>query len=239
MGAPALSHVVDELGSRAPLLLPFARAFARVLPAATLVPAFAVRGLPGPVRPLLALALAAPIAGAFPATVPPSVPLALVAEALRGLPLAIALATPLWMATHVGAIADALRGAPEATQAAPPQADGARGPLGTLAAALAAAVFLASGATSRALLLLARARVDEGVAAWALAARALTDGLRASVLLSAGVIVPMVALEVGLAVLGRGAQPLSVQPVAVLTRPLLAVVALALTLEVAVRALVR
>lgn len=239
MGPPPLARVVEELLARAPALLPYARAFARVLPAATLVPAFAVRGLPGPVRPLLALALAAPLAGGFSSEASGSVPWLLLGEAVQGIPLAIALATPLWMAAHVGAIADALRGAPEATQAAPAQADGARGPLATLSATLAAAAFLASGATTRALLLLARAETSPHVAAWARAARALTDGLRVSVLLSAGVLVPMATLEVGLAVIGRGAQPLSSQPLAVLTRPLVAVVALAATLELAVRALVR
>ena len=229
-----------ELVHRASALVPFARAFARVLPAASVVPAFAVRGLPGPVRIVLALALAAPLAGGFePVPAGGSLPWVLVVEVATGIPLALALAGPLWVAAHVGAIADALRGAPEATQARPPHAEGAHGALATLSATLAAAVFLASGGATRALLLIGRAPLAPDVAAFARTARVLSDALRISVLLSAGVLIPMVALEVGLAAVGRAAQPISPQPLAVLARPLVAVVALAVSLELAVRALVR
>lgn len=216
---------------------PWARAFARVLPTATLVPALAIRGAPGPLRGAIAIALAAPIAASFAVVPGASLALTLVADAIAGIPLAIAIATPLWMATHVGAIADLMRGTPEANVAPPPAAEGARGPLGTLAALLAASAWIASGGVVRALLLLRRGE-PSGVRAYALAARALADGLRLSLALSAGVLVAAVALETAIVAIGRAAAPISIQPIAMLARPIVAVIALALSIEVAVRFLV-
>ncbi|MGZ3456758.1 MAG: hypothetical protein ACXVEF_44540, partial [Polyangiales bacterium] len=149
----------------------------------------------------------------------------------------IALATPLWVAVHIGAIADLMRGAPEASVAPPPAADGARGPLATLAALLAASTWIASGGTTRALLLLKAPRVP-GVAAWALAMRALSDGLRLSLALSAGVLVAAVALEAALVAVGRIATPVSPQPIATLARPVVAVLALSISIEIAIVTLV-
>ncbi len=216
---------------------PWARAFARVLPTATLVPALAMRGAPAPLRGAIAVSLAAPIASSFGAVPAGALMLTLVADAIRGIPLAIAVATPLWMATHIGAIADLMRGTPEASIAPPPAAEGARGPLSTLSALLAASAWIASGGVVRALLLL-RDVEQPGVAAYALAARALTDGLRLSLALSAGVLIAAVALEAAIIAIGRVASPISVQPIAMLARPIVAVIALALSIEVAVRALV-
>lgn len=218
---------------------PWARAFARVLPTATLVPALAIRGAPAPLRGAIAIALAAPIAASFgPAK--GSLVLTLLGDAIGGVPLAIAIATPLWMATHVGAIADLMRGTPEANVAPPPAAEGARGPLGTLAALLAASAWIGSGGVSRALLLLHRLSPEQaGVAAYALAARALTDGLRLSIALSAGVLTAAIALEAAIVAIGRAAAPISVQPIAMLARPLVAVIALMFSIEVAVMALAR
>lgn len=216
---------------------PWARAFARVLPTATLVPALAIRGAPAPLRGAIALALAAPIAASFAVVPPASLAITLVADAISGIPLAIAIATPLWMATHVGAIADLMRGTPEANIAPPPAAEGARGPLGTLAALLAASAWVASGGVVRALLLLQRSE-RSGIAAYALAARALADGLRLSLALSAGVLIGAVALEAAVIAIGRAASPISIQPIAMLARPVVAVISLALSIEVAVRILV-
>jgi type III secretory pathway component EscT len=216
--------------------MPWARAFARVLPTATLVPALAMRGAPAPLRGAIAIALAAPLAGSFAVVPVSSLLITLVADALAGIPVAIAIATPLWMATHVGAVADLMRGTPEANVAPPPAAEGARGPLGTLAALLAASAWIASGGVVRALLLLSRER--SGAAAYALAARALADGLRLSIALSAGVLVAAVALEAAIVAIGRAASPISVQPIAMLARPIVAVIALSLSIETAVRLLV-
>lgn len=214
--------------------LPYARAFARVLPTASLVPALSMRGAPTSLRVALALALAAPLAPAMAVHLPSGstgIAWLLLSDAISGLPLAIVLGTPLWIAAHVGAIADALRGAPEVTQAAPPAGEGARGTLATLAALLAASAWLASGGVVRALTLLAVASPRAGAAPFALAARALADGLRTGVAASAGVLVAMIALEVALAALGRSAAPLSPQPIATVARPVVSVLALAFSLE--------
>ena len=222
-----------QLAAVAESAIPYARAFARVLPTASLVPALAMRGAPTSLRVALAIALAAPLAPTMAAHTTGSTSIAwvLLSDAIAGLPLAIVLATPLWIAAHVGAIADALRGAPEVTQAAPPAGDAARGTLATLAALLAASAWLASGGVTRALSLLAVAAPREGAAPFALAARALADGLRTGVAASAGVLVAMIALEVALAALGRTAAPLSPQPIAIVARPVVSVVALAFSLE--------
>lgn len=247
--APALRELLSDEGIARLVseAAPFARAFARVLPAATVVPALAVRGTPPQVRFAVALALSAPIAAAFPWTagVDPPLALMLVSDALRGIPLAILLATPLWVATHIGAIADVLRGAPEATIAPPPAAEGARTPLATLTALLVASAWLSSGGVVRALHLLSASGprgaspISPGVAPWALAARALTDGMRLSIALSAGVLVAATTLEVALADIGRAGAPLSPQPIAVVARPLVAVIALGLSIEMAIAFLVR
>jgi type III secretory pathway component EscT len=249
------SPLLDALagGSLAPLAQaasPYLRALATVLPAATLVPALSVRGLPTSARFAVALALALPLAAAFtPAGADASLPLLLATDALRGVPLAVVLATPLWAATHVGALADQLRGVPDVTQAPPPGAEGARGPLATLTAMLAASVWLSSGGLVRGLLLLAKLApgADSATAAgaasasaariapWALAARTLTDALRLSVALASSVIVAALALEVALAAIARAGAPISSQPIAYVARPLVAVIALAASLDVAMR----
>lgn len=218
---------------------PWARAFARVTPTAALVPALAIRGAPSALRSAIAIALAAPIAASF-AWSPSDGPLLLVLlrDLFSGVPLAIALATPLWVAAHVGAIADQLRGAPEASIAPPPATEGARGPLAMLTALLASAAWIESGGTVRALLLLRGIAPETTVAPWAYAVRALADGIRVSLALAAGVLVASVALETALVAIGRAAAPIPVQPIAVVARPLVAVIALALSLQVAVLSLV-
>ncbi|MGZ3478621.1 MAG: hypothetical protein ACXVCJ_29235, partial [Polyangiales bacterium] len=77
-----------------------------------------------------------------------------------------------------------------------------------------------------------------GVAAWALAMRALSDGLRLSLALSAGVLVAAVALEAALVAVGRIATPVSPQPIATLARPVVAVLALSISIEIAIVTLV-
>jgi len=219
---------------------PWARAFARVTPTAALVPALAIRGAPPALRGAIAVALAAPIAASFGYTAADGpLLLVLLRDLVLGVPLAIALATPLWVAAHVGAIGDMMRGTPEATIAPPPATEGARGPLATLAALLASAAWIESGGTVRALLLLRSVAPRADVAPWAYAARTLADGIRLSIALAAGVLVASVALETALISIGRAASPIPVQPIAVVARPVVAVIALSLSLELAILALVR
>ena len=106
-------------------------AWARAMPAVTLVPAFGLRALPAPARAVMALAFAACV---FPALAPvaatsslPWIVLALT-EVARGLPIAVAAAVPLWAATMAGGVADALRGAQETPSV--PTVEGKATPLG-------------------------------------------------------------------------------------------------------------
>src|SRR4051812_6881887 len=118
MAPPLLTSSLrlDELAA-------FGLAWARVMPAVTIVPAFGLKALPTPARGILGLALAA---GIYPAIVPIVVaeratPWFLLAleQILMGLPVALAAAIPLWAATMAGGLVDTLRGAPEGTGLAP------------------------------------------------------------------------------------------------------------------------
>jgi len=132
--APVASVVgtVAEAFSRSGIdLAALGLAWARAMPAVTLVPAFGLRALPAPGRGVMALAFAAVI---FPALAPvahdasqPWLWLVLV-EVARGLPVALAAAVPLWAATMAGGVADALRGSQETP--AVPTVEGRATPLG-------------------------------------------------------------------------------------------------------------
>ena len=82
----------------------------------TLVPAFGLRALPLAARGVVGLALAAAVAPAVASTsvaTPARLPwIALAFEQIvRGLPVAVAAAVPLWAATMAGGLVDTLRGA--------------------------------------------------------------------------------------------------------------------------------
>ncbi len=120
--ASLVSAIADVLARSGVDLAALGLAWARAVPAVTMVPAFGLRALPAPARAVLGLALAASI---FPALTPvavgadsrPWILLALV-EVARGLPVAISAAVPLWAATMAGGVADALRGSQD-TMSAP------------------------------------------------------------------------------------------------------------------------
>src|SRR5439155_11263565 len=107
--APSLlDEVTKTLQARGIDLAALGLAWARAMPAVTLIPAFGLRALPTPARAVLGLALAASI---FPALVPIAsrdVPWALAAieQIFSGLPIAIAAAVPLWAATMAGGLVD-------------------------------------------------------------------------------------------------------------------------------------
>ncbi|GAC1593713.1 MAG: hypothetical protein NVS3B20_18570 [Polyangiales bacterium] len=225
-------------------LVPYARSIACILPTVAIVPVLAMQGSSPQLKLLVALALSIPIAPSFPLPVgfnPEGPPLAwfiaifphLAHDLLRGIPLAIMIATPLWVATHIGSIADVLRGTLDPVMSKPASAQDAHGPLSVLTSLLAASVWLGSGGAVRALILLKASSPTEApaVATWALAARTLSDGLRLSVALSSGVLVASITFEVAVAAIGRVSAPISPQPLAMLARPLVAIVALALSIE--------
>jgi type III secretory pathway component EscT len=181
-------------------------AWARVTPAVTLVPAFGLRALPGPVRGVLGLAMAACI---FPALAPevrtsgaPWIVLAL-GEIARGIPIAIAAAVPLWAATMAGGVVDTLRGAQDAV--ASPAVEGRPTPLGVPMALLASAIFLATGGPARVLQALAtRAIADHPIAA---AAHDLASGIALAVAIAGPLVAAALVLEIAGALVARAASP--------------------------------
>src|ERR1700684_1850066 len=125
-------------------------AWARAMPAVTLIPAFGLRAVPAAARAVMGLALAASTAPALaPIAASPSRPWVMLAlgEVARGLPVALAAAVPLWAATMAGGVDGALRG----SQADPrvPTVERAATPLGVPMSLLASAIFLATGGPAR------------------------------------------------------------------------------------------
>lgn len=208
-------------------------AWARALPAVTLVPAFGLRALPAPVRAVLALALAAAV---FPALAPvasaasagPGVPWPLLAleQVVRGVPVAVAAAVPLWAATMAGGVVDALRGAQESVSLA--TVEGRATPLGAPLALLAGALFLAGGGPSR--IALALATRDLPAHPVLLAVHDLLAGVVLAVMIAGPLLAAAVVLEIAAALVARASAPAQVHALLAPLRALgvLAVAALVL-----------
>lgn len=130
------------------------RAWARVMPALVLVPAFGGAALPAPARAGLALALALCIAPALQPLSPGGMPLALelAKETVRGLPVAVGAALLVHTALMAGGVMDDLRGGRETS--ALPVFQGAVTPLGALLGLLVIFSFHWSGGPARLVLAL-------------------------------------------------------------------------------------
>jgi type III secretory pathway component EscT len=198
-------------------------AWARALPVVTIVPAFGLRALPAPARPVLALALAASI---LPSVAPvvvdsprPWIVLA-VLETARGLPVALAAAVPLWAATMAGGLADAVRGAQEAPTM--PTVEGRASPLGVLLSLLACSIFLATGGPARVALALAQPPAAHPVEG---AAEALVAGITLAIAVGAPLLAASVVVEVAASLIARATAPTQV---AALLAPLRALAMLAI-----------
>jgi len=140
-----------------------ARGFFRLLPTALLVPAFGLRGTPLQVRASMALVLAFAVAPAL-AEAPPEPGGLLVTWAvdlLRGLPLALAAAVPLWAAAMAGGLFDELKGAREDVKLAP--LEGAHSPSSVLLSLLAGSFFFAAGGPAAIAKAIVRADLTEDV----------------------------------------------------------------------------
>jgi type III secretory pathway component EscT len=201
-------------------------AWARLAPTVAVVPAFGLRAVPAPVRTVLGLTLAVSIAPALrPLATERAWAIAFALEALRGVPLALATAVPLWAATMVGGAIDAVRGAGEATQL--PVLEGRSTPLGALFGLLASLAFLASGGPSRVAMSVLEVGGDP-VDPFLGALHALTAGTGLAVAIAGPVIAASIVIEVGLALIARAASPANVQSLVALARGVgvLAVVAL-------------
>ncbi len=203
-------------------------AWARAMPALTLVPAFGLRALPAPARLAAALGLAACVAPAVAAAAGPvpdgAWPVALVREVARGLPVALAAAVPLWTATMAGGAVDALRGAGEGPNL--PVLEGRTTPLGALFGLVAALAFLGSGGPARVAAALAAAPVEGSMALRV--ALELREGVTLAVAIAAPLVAASVVVEVALALLARAASPTQLQALTSQVRSvaLLALVAL-------------
>ena len=224
MPGSLLGEVVRAFDKEGIDLAALGLAWARATPAVTLVPAFGLRALPAAARAVLGLAFAACV---FPALTPiartadaPWVLLAM-GELLRGIPVALAAAIPLWAATMAGGVIDSLRGAQDATSS--PAVDGRPTMLGVPMSLLASGIFLSTGGPARVVAALA----TRGIPAHPVLAAA--HDLVAGITLAVAVAGPLVAaglvLEIAAALVARAASPAQVHA---LLAPLRAIGVLAL-----------
>ncbi len=226
-----LQALLVELDGGRGTLLGWSIAWARVLPALFVVPAFGLGLLPVSLRAAMALAFAVGIA---PALQPSDVqltapwPAVLVAEALRGVPIALTAATALWVASVAGGVVD---GAGRATRLSFVEGPEARlTPLSTLFGLLAAVVFLANGSAARLVGRLAEAGpFNSGAVGRAAFDVAIGIGLGASI--GAPVLVAALAMDVAMGIVARERSPLSFDALYPLLRTAVVLVATAVMLD--------
>lgn len=205
-----IGSVVDTFARAGIDLAPLGLAWARAMPAVTLVPGFGMRALPAPARMILGLALAACIFPALAPAVPAPTtlpwPLLVLAEVARGLPVAIAAAVPLWAATMAGGVADALRGSQETANA--PTVEGPATPMGVAMSLLAGAIFLKTGGPARVVAALA----ERPLSAHPVLAAAddLVGGITLAVALGGPLLAASVVIEIAGALIARAASPAQV-----------------------------
>lgn len=235
---PSIVGTVAEAFSGAGIdLAALGLAWARVMPAVTIVPAFGLRALPAPARAVMGLALAASI---FPAVAPvarTSAPWMLLAlgEVARGLPVAVAAAVPLWAATMAGGVADALRGSQDAPSV--PTVEGRATPLGVPMSLLASALFLATGGPARVASTLAmHSLADHPLLA---AADDIVAGVALAVALGGPLLAASVVIEVAASLVARAASPAQVHALLAPVRALGTLAVMAIVLERLATALAR
>lgn len=188
----------------------WARAWARLTPLVVLVPAFGLRAAPAPMRAALAFSLAVAVAPAVQPTAPAApFPVALAAEFLRGVPVAVVSATTLWIASMAGGLMDNLRSSQETLGL--PNVEASSTPLGALLSMLVAIAFLQGGGAAQAALAVAR---SEPVTRQALVslANALAGGVAVAAAVAAPVLAVALVVEVASALLARAATPAFIQP---------------------------
>jgi type III secretory pathway component EscT len=196
-----------------------------------LVPAFGLRALPAPARAVMALALAGSIYPALSAeagagrTLPWAA--AALVEVLRGMPVAIAAAVPLWAATMAGGLADALRGAQDSVQM--PTVEGRSTPIGVLLSLLASAVFLSTGGPARVVGALA-SRPMETHPVLAVATN-LVEGIAVAVAIGGPLLAASMVLEVAGALVARAASPTQIHATLAPLRAIGILAVLAVVLE--------
>ncbi|HEY3666684.1 MAG TPA: flagellar biosynthetic protein FliR [Polyangiaceae bacterium] len=219
---PALSALGVDLRG-------WALAWARVTPALTLVPAFGLNALPAATRAALGLSLAVAIAPSLaPAQLSAPFAVALLFEAARGLPVALAAAGVLWAAGMAGGLADNIRGARE-TQALP-VVDEDTSPLGALLALLVALLFLESGGAARvAAALSSNVSVSHGLL-WHVAL-GLTHSVELALAVASPVVAVSIVVEVANALIARAVTPAHISTLLAPLRSILILGAFALLFD--------
>ncbi len=184
-------------------------AWARAMPAVLLVPAFGLRALPRPAQALMGLGLAAciaPVLGHGAALGSDRWLVEAVIEVLRGIPVALAAAIPLWAATIAGGVADAIRASQDAVNA--PTVEGRATPLGVPLSLLSCAIFLATGGPAR----IARALAFHPLSEHPLLAAVgdLVDGIGLAVAIGVPLLAAGVVVDIAAALVARAASPAQV-----------------------------
>ncbi len=204
-GTGLIAAVVAEIERGGFDLREMGVAWARAAPVVALVPAFGLRALPGPVRALMGLVLAACIAPAVHAEATADAwGWSMLAAVAHGLPIAIAAAVPLWAATMAGGVIDAVRGSGD-TVTMPP-VEGRPTIIGVPMALLASTIFLSTGGPARVATALAAPSVAPEVA-WIRASFDIASGIQIAVAVAAPVLAASVVVEVSLALIARAASP--------------------------------
>jgi type III secretory pathway component EscT len=233
---PALAPHLDPAQIVQPLLATlgvdlrgWALAWARVTPALTLLPAFGLNALPAQTRAALALALAVSIAPSLqPAQLAAPFGVALLLEAARGLPVALAAAGALWAAGMAGGLTDNIRGARE-TQASP-VIDEETSPLGALLSLLVALVFLEGGGAARVVAALTAPVTFSHGLLWQVAL-GLTHSIELALAVAAPVVAVSIVAELANALIARSATPAHVVALLAPLRSVLILIAFALLFE--------
>jgi flagellar biosynthetic protein FliR len=210
---PALATLLaDALGALAGPTVDLAAlglAWARAMPAVMLVPAFGLRALPRPAQALMGLGLAAciaPVLGRGENLGSGGWLLGAVVEVLRGIPVALAAAVPLWAATTAGGVADALRASQDTVDA--PTVEGRATPLGVPLSLLSCAIFLGTGGPAR----IAHALAFHPLSAHPLIAAVgdLVDGIGLAVAIGVPLLAAGVVVDIAAALVARAAAPAQV-----------------------------
>lgn len=207
----------------------WALAWARVTPALTVLPAFGLNALPAQTRAALGLALALSIAPSLrPVELSAPFAVALLLEAARGLPVALAASGALWAAGMAGGLTDNIRGARESQ--ALPIVDEDTSPLGALLSLLVALLFLEGGGAARvAAALCSDVSISHGTL-WRVAL-GLTHAIELALAVAAPIVAVSIVLEVANALVARSASPAHVVALLAPLRSILILVSFALLFE--------
>lgn len=227
---PLLEAVARELAASGVDPTSWVLCWARLLPSLILIPAFGLPAFPIVIRIGFACVLAAVVAPSLPVSslAPGPLPLALVGEAARGLPVALSAAFCIWAAMMAGNLIDELRsGAPRARSPFDPAEPSS--PLGVLLSLAASVAFFRLGGPARLADALAAAKPLEQQDLHSLVT-SLAHGVQFAVVLAGPLLALVPFLELLQALVARAVAPLSAQVVLGPARAvaLLAVVALLL-----------